>query len=245
MRSAIKWLVGVAVVAAAIAAWQRRGSEPVGDPATEIVAGDPAELVVGEPVRFKNLTIFPVSSTVARNQDRLITLAEGLQSGLVVISEVGAGQAEPTGAGLDETPDVAEPATNAANAESAGEVDPFADNSQVELDAPDAGPDVNHLLVTNNSSKPLYLMPGEILVGGQQDRCVGEELIVAAHTKRMPIEVFCVEHGRWSAQSGRKHAAGRSVLRRPGAGRRERNPKRTTRVSCFRRRPDIWANRGG
>ena len=202
MRSAFKWLVGVAVVAAAIGAWQWRGGEPAresaGELAPAIAAGDPAELVVGEPVRFKSLTIFPVSSTVARDQDRLITLAEGLQSGVVVISEVGAGQAEPAGAGLDENPDVAEETVDAANIVAAGEADPFADGGQDELNS---GADVNHLLVTNNSSKPLYLMPGEILVGGQQDRCVGEELIVAPHTKRMPIEVFCVEHGRWSART--------------------------------------------
>ncbi len=205
MRGAFTWLVGVAVVAAAIGAWQWRGGqparEPAGEPAPEIAAGNPAELVVREPVRFENLTIFPVSSTVARDQDRLITLAEGLQSGLVVISEVGAQQAqqaEPAGDGARRNPDADEPTVDPANIAAAGQVDPFADNGQDEFNA---GADVNHLLVTNNSSKPLYLMPGEILVGGQQDRCVGEELVVAAHTQRMEIEVFCVEHGRWSARS--------------------------------------------
>lgn len=40
-------------------------------------------------------------------------------------------------------------------------------------------------------------MPGEIIIGGQQDRVIGEERIVEANGKPTEIEVFCVEHGRW------------------------------------------------
>src|SRR5437870_4072391 len=49
-----------------------------------------SELIVGQPVRFKNLTIFPVTSKVAKNQDRFITLDEALKAGTVEVSEVGA-----------------------------------------------------------------------------------------------------------------------------------------------------------
>ena len=43
--------------------------------------------------------------------------------------------------------------------------------------------------------------PGEILVGGQQDRTLADELIVPPKTKQMPLDVFCVEHGRWTGSS--------------------------------------------
>jgi len=46
------------------------------------------ELIVGRPVRYQNLTIFPVSSRVPRNDDRYITLEEGLAAGTVEIFEV-------------------------------------------------------------------------------------------------------------------------------------------------------------
>ena len=59
---------------------------------------------------------------------------------------------------------------------------------------------VNSLMVINRSGKPLYLMPGEVIVGGSQDRTIGEELTIASTGKPVPINVFCVEHGRWAAR---------------------------------------------
>jgi hypothetical protein len=57
--------------------------------------------------------------------------------------------------------------------------------------------DVNHLMVLNKSEKPLYLMPGEIIVGGKQDRCIAAETIVQPGDKAEQVEVYCVEQGRW------------------------------------------------
>ena len=70
---------------------------------TEEVAEGPAlplnavgDLIVGEPIKHGNLTIFPVSSREPKNDDRFITLNEGLAAGTVEIVEVGsaAGGAE-------------------------------------------------------------------------------------------------------------------------------------------------------
>ena len=64
------------------------------------------------------------------------------------------------------------------------------------------GNDVDRIYVVNKSDKDLYLMPGEIVYGGDQDRCVGREYVVKPDKKRsVPIEVFCVEEGRWGARS--------------------------------------------
>jgi hypothetical protein len=60
---------------------------------------------------------------------------------------------------------------------------------------------VNTLYVTNRSDKPLYLMAGEVVLGGQQDRCLGQDRLVEAGAKRVPITVFCVEHGRWNGRA--------------------------------------------
>ncbi len=59
------------------------------------------------------------------------------------------------------------------------------------------GNSVNTLMVVNRSEKPLYLMPGEIIVGGSQDRTIGQELVIQPDGKPVPVDVFCVEHGRW------------------------------------------------
>lgn len=60
---------------------------------------------------------------------------------------------------------------------------------------------VNTLYVTNRSNKPLYLMAGEVVLGGQQDRCLGQDRLVEAGAKHVPITVFCVEHGRWNGHA--------------------------------------------
>ena len=56
-------------------------------------------------------------------------------------------------------------------------------------------------MVVNRADKPLYLMPGEVLVGGQQDRTISEETVIAATGKPVAIDVYCVERGRWSRRS--------------------------------------------
>ncbi len=137
-----------------------------------------ADFVVGDPVRFQNLTVFPVASRVPRNEDRYLTLDEGLKAGTVQVFEVGA---EP---GADGRP-------AAGSAPRTTNEDPFGNGQQESAD-------VNHLMVLNRSDKPLYLMPGEIIYGGEQDRTIGEEAIIPPGKKPVAIEVFCVEQGRWA-----------------------------------------------
>lgn len=62
----------------------------------------------------------------------------------------------------------------------------------------DDNAEVNRLAVTNNSGKKLILIAGEMIIGGKQDRIVGHDCIIEATAKPVPIDVFCVEHGRWS-----------------------------------------------
>ena len=57
--------------------------------------------------------------------------------------------------------------------------------------------DVNRLMVVNTSDKPLYLMPGEVIIGGSQDRTIGQELVIAPGGEPVAVDVFCVEHERW------------------------------------------------
>jgi len=62
----------------------------------------------------------------------------------------------------------------------------------------DDNAEVNRLAVTNHSGKKLILIAGEMIIGGKQDRIVGHDCIIEATAKPVPIDVFCVEHGRWS-----------------------------------------------
>ena len=59
------------------------------------------------------------------------------------------------------------------------------------------GPQVNQLVLVNNSKRPLLLLAGEILTGGKQDRVVGKDRIVPAESDPIDLAVFCVEPHRW------------------------------------------------
>ena len=133
-----------------------------------------AEWRLGSPLTHKNLTVFPVladDSTAGRD---LITLDEGLRSGKVIITELGADGRSRT-----------------------------INRRQIRDDA-----EVNRLALTNRSGKALLLIAGEIIIGGKQDRIVGHDCIIEASNTPVPLDVFCVEHGRWSGGSAFGRGAG-------------------------------------
>jgi len=55
---------------------------------------------------------------------------------------------------------------------------------------------VNSLTVQNKSNETVYLMQGDVIQGGNQDRILAEDRVIAARTIT-DIPVYCVEHGRW------------------------------------------------
>lgn len=66
---------------------------------------------------------------------------------------------------------------------------------------------VNQLTLTNKSDKPMFLLAGEVILGGKQDRIIGQNTIIAANQTHV-VPVFCVEHGRWTeGDTGRVFAS--------------------------------------
>ena len=63
------------------------------------------------------------------------------------------------------------------------------------------GSQVNQLVFVNRGKRPLLLLAGEVVSGGKQDR------IVPVGAPPLPLDVFCVEHGRWTGGSGQFVAA--------------------------------------
>ena len=62
------------------------------------------------------------------------------------------------------------------------------------------GGQVNTLFLSNTGKTPLYVMAGEVVLGGQQDRMLSRDTIIPPGKTHIPITVFCVEHGRWTGQ---------------------------------------------
>lgn len=193
-------------------------TSPAGAAPAKATAAIPAvgDHTIGEPVRFQNLTIFPVSSRVPKTDDRFVTLDEGLKAGTVEILEAGAALAQSEGPDRElQSPEDAAPSAlnpsqslpelhDPANPQNSFGIDYFGHTPGHEVQSQQqgmlAGNDVNSLIVINRSEKPLYLMPGEVIIGGSQDRTIGDEVVIAPHSEPTRIKVFCVEHGRWGAK---------------------------------------------
>jgi hypothetical protein len=79
-------------------------------------------------------------------------------------------------------------------------------SKQVQILEKDREGTVNELTIRNTSEKPLFLMAGEVVIGGKQDRIIGKNTIVAARATET-IPVFCVEHGRWSGRKAEFRSA--------------------------------------
>lgn len=62
-------------------------------------------------------------------------------------------------------------------------------------------PQVNTLALVNHSKKALILLAGEIVTGGRQDRVISKDRVVPPGADPLPLDVFCVEPGRWQGAS--------------------------------------------
>lgn len=132
-----------------------------------------------DPVAYENITIFPVVSSASQDTSPFLTLDEGLSSGEVIVSEQGA--------------------TGLARSR---EGRPIAVPPQY-----NSGASVNQLVLLNRSKRPLLLLAGELVSGGKQDRIIGKDRIMPVGSEPLPLDVFCVEHGRWTGASAQFGAA--------------------------------------
>jgi hypothetical protein len=59
---------------------------------------------------------------------------------------------------------------------------------------------VNSLTFVNRAQHPVFIMAGEVIIGGKQDRIIGRNTVIPANTTQ-DVPVFCVEHGRWNGET--------------------------------------------
>ncbi len=92
------------------------------------------------------------------------------------------------------------------------------------------GPSVNQLVLINRSKRPLLLLAGELVSGGKQDRIIGKDRIVPVGAQPLPLNVFCVEHGRWS--SGSNFTAAKTIV----------HPSVREQAAVNGQQTDVWAS---
>jgi hypothetical protein len=125
-----------------------------------------------DPVTYENISVFPVVSSFSQDTGAFLTLEEGLATGDVAVREQGS---ESMVRGRDGRP--------------------------VYVPQSGGGASVNQLVLINRSKRPLLLLAGELVSGGKQDRVIGKDRIVPAGAPPLPLDVFCVEHGRWTGSA--------------------------------------------
>jgi hypothetical protein len=150
------------------------------------------EWTVLAPVSYKNLTIFPVRAADLAGSEAYITLDEGTKTGSVVITEKGTQSASGR---------IVHP--NAANISAANQ-----SAARQQSVSYSSGASVNELALVNRSGKKLLLLAGEVVVGGKQDRIVQEDRVIPPVSVPVALNVFCVEHGRWTPRNTNYQSGG-------------------------------------
>jgi hypothetical protein len=180
-NSSTKQVVAILAAAAILGAPALFGNLSGGPGSTAAkgsAGGGPETWRIGEPVRYENMTIFPLIAKSGADTSVFETLDEGLASGEVLVTEHGNEYLRRA-----------------------------RDGSTAPSPVYNSGAAVNQLVLINRGKKPVLLLAGEVVAGGNQDRIVGKDRIVPVGGEPLPLDVFCVEHGRWTGESTKFGAA--------------------------------------
>src|SRR6202158_4461061 len=154
-----------------------------------------------DPVTYENISVFPVVSSYSQDTSPFLTLEEGLATGDVAVHEQGS---ESMVRGRDGHP--------------------------VYITQPGTGASVNQLVLINRSKRPLLLLAGELVSGGKQDRIIGKDRIVPVGAEPLPLDVFCVEHGRWTGSSS-QFSASKTIV----------HPSVREQAAVEQKQNEVWA----
>jgi ARG/rhodanese/phosphatase superfamily protein len=61
---------------------------------------------------------------------------------------------------------------------------------------------VNDLKIENLSKDTIIVICGDVIKGGQQDRIIEDDIVLAPKSGKVNLKVFCVESGRWTRVDG-------------------------------------------
>jgi len=135
---------------------------------------------------FQDLQLYPIrASNVFINSNQHFgnykPLKDGIESGTVKVTERNAdGGVVPNVRATDE---------------------PVLESENVQIAYGDAAT-VNTLQIENTSNDTVFLMAGELVKGGKQDRVIAQDMILPPKSGKVDLPVFCVEQGRWTYTEG-------------------------------------------
>jgi hypothetical protein len=156
---------------------------------------------------FKNLRLFPIvanQSFVAHHEKigKLLLLDEAIRDKKIVISETGA----QTFSGSDQTQNLNQNQRFQQGLSNTSDDDQPEINQQRIVQSNIGGGvsgTVNTLIAKNTSADTIFIMAGEVVKGGKQDRVIAKDVIIAPN-EQIDLSAFCVEKNRWTTKEQNK-----------------------------------------
>ena len=149
------------------------------------------DFTLGEPFAVMNLTVWPVYTDEPLDVGEFLTLPEAIETGQAEIREVGAVVGQGAQNDVRQTAQVVQMGREVQTEDGFQTMDIPAGNINP------GGATVNTLEIENRGDLPILVCAGTLVKGGQQDRQIGEDIVIAAKST-VPVPAFCVEQGRWT-----------------------------------------------
>lgn len=189
------------------------------------------EVNVSTHYTFKSLRLYPIRAKATFKQGTTVgkftPLHEALAGKKIVIAEMEAlpTQIRPNTRNFEENTPIAPPQNQTSRQDSrrrgrqgkrtetpqALQPNNIPQQQQQQIIFPNGINPVNNLQIENVSKDTIYIMAGEIIQGGKQDRVLAQDLVLPPASGKVDVSVFCVEQGRWkyntadSTQNFSKH----------------------------------------
>jgi len=155
---------------------------------------------------FKNLRLYPIvanATFIKANSDlgKFTLLKQAIEQNKIVITETGATNLAndqnnpPDNNQINQNNQLNQSQNNQSN-----QINQSLNINQ-QYGNGDVSGTVNTLFAKNVSTDTIFLMAGEVVKGGKQDRVIAQDLVLAPG-EEVNLSAFCVEHNRWTTTDG-------------------------------------------
>lgn len=160
--------------------------------------------------QYKNLRLYPIIANTTfiehhKNLGKFTLLKEAIEQNKIIISETGATnlgqQNNQNNQNNNNVNNNQNQGINNQNQQININQSNNANIQQSSYGNGDVSGTVNTLLAKNVSADTIFIMAGEVVKGGKQDRVIGQDIVLAPG-QEVNLSAFCVEHNRWTTTNG-------------------------------------------
>lgn len=156
---------------------------------------------------YKNLRLFPIIANDAfvhehKDIGKFTPLKKAIEEKKIVITETGATHLADTAQDNVEIIEPVEPIIELQQSSNSNIDIQQQQVQNIQLASPGSvSGTVNTLFAKNTSSDTIFIMAGEVVKGGKQDRVIGQDVVLVPG-QEINLSAFCVEKSRWTTKDG-------------------------------------------